>query len=214
MTFSRNGSTSSGPSGPPKETSSRASYGARRRTLTGERSSRVGHPVRARTVGPRPVPCRACSPPYRDLLVHPGRHGVLRRRRSWPGCRSRWSAWASCCWSWPRRDRYGLAGAVSATFALVNAVAAPADRPARRPARPAPGAGARGRALRRLPGALRRAGDGRDAPTWTLVRDRARPPALFAPSIGSLVRARWGYVLGPEPAARGPPTPTSRCSTS
>ena len=40
--------------------------------------------------------------------------------------------------------RYGLAGALSATFALVNAVAAPVDRPAGRPARAAPGAAAGG----------------------------------------------------------------------
>lgn len=91
--------------------------------------------------------------------------------------------------------RYAVAGAVSATFALVNALAAPL--------------------IARL---IDRLGQARvlvpcvavhvvlltafiwavtaDAATWTWFATAAGS-AVFAPSIGSLVRARWGYVLGP-----------------
>jgi MFS family permease len=92
------------------------------------------------------------------------------------------------------KDRYGLAGAASATFALVNAAAAPAiarliDR--------------HGQARVLVPAValhvsflttfvvLVSAG----APTWTYFPSVAAA-GCFAPSIGSLVRARWGHVLG------------------
>jgi MFS family permease len=93
--------------------------------------------------------------------------------------------------------RYGLAGTISAVFALVNALAAPAiarlvDRLGQR------------RVL--LPTvvlhsvwlvafiALVSGG----APTWTLFVT-VIAAGLFEPSVGSLVRARWGHVLGSGP---------------
>ncbi|MGZ4609705.1 MAG: MFS transporter, partial [Actinomycetes bacterium] len=90
--------------------------------------------------------------------------------------------------------RYGLAGAVSATFALVNALAAPliarlVDR--------------LGQSRVLLPtvalhafwlvGFVLLAAGG--APTWTLFATAAAA-GFFAPSVGSMVRARWGHVLG------------------
>lgn len=92
---------------------------------------------------------------------------------------------------------YGLAGALAATFALVNAGAAPAiarlvDRHGQR------------RVLAPVV-ALYSAGLGvfvvlvaLGAPTWSLYLS-AGGAGLFGPSIGSLVRARWGHVLGPGP---------------
>jgi predicted MFS family arabinose efflux permease len=93
--------------------------------------------------------------------------------------------------------RYGLAGAVSATFALVNALAAPViarlvDRHGQR------------RVL--LPTVAVHAVwllafialASRDAATWTLFVT-VGAAGLFAPSVGSMVRARWGFVLGSGP---------------
>jgi MFS family permease len=93
--------------------------------------------------------------------------------------------------------RYGLAGAVSATLALVNAGAAPAiarlvDRHGQRAVlAPAVALHAAGLCLFV---ALVSAG----APTWTYFVSAAAA-GLFGPSIGSLVRARWGHVLGRDP---------------
>jgi MFS family permease len=93
--------------------------------------------------------------------------------------------------------RYGRAGAYSATFAMVNAVAAPliarlVDRFGQRrvlmPAVPVACA-----ALAAFV-ALVTAG----APAVVQL-SAVVVAALAAPSIGSLVRARWGYVLGPDP---------------
>jgi predicted MFS family arabinose efflux permease len=93
--------------------------------------------------------------------------------------------------------RYGLAGTISAVFALVNALSAPAiarlvDRLGQR------------RVL--LPTVILHTiwlvvfivlvSD--DAPTWTLFAT-AIVAGLFEPSVGSLVRARWGHVLGSGP---------------
>jgi len=95
------------------------------------------------------------------------------------------------------RDQYGLAGAVSATFALVNAVAAPliarlTDRLGQtRVLAPAVAFYAIFLALFVV---LVNAG----APTWTYFATAAAT-GVFAPSIGSLVRARWGFVLGSSP---------------
>lgn len=92
------------------------------------------------------------------------------------------------------RDRYGLAGAVSATFALVNAAAAPAiarlvDRHGQsRILAPAVALHVTALALFVL---LVTVG----APTWTFYA-AAAAAGCFGPSIGSLVRARWGHVLG------------------
>lgn len=90
--------------------------------------------------------------------------------------------------------RYGRAGAISAVFALVNALAAPAisrlvDRLGQR------------RVL--LPTVVLHAVwlvafivlASKDAPTWTLFLTVAAA-GLFEPSVESLVRARWGFVLG------------------
>jgi hypothetical protein len=93
--------------------------------------------------------------------------------------------------------RYGVAGAVSAAFALVNAVSAPLiarliDRVGqRRVLGPAVGLHAIG-----LVGFI--VAVTADAPTWTWFVGAATA-GLFAPSIGSLVRARWNHVLGPGP---------------
>jgi len=92
---------------------------------------------------------------------------------------------------------YGLAGAISATFALVNAAAAPAiarlvdRRGQRRVLAPVTALYAAGLALFVV---LVTAG----APTWSLYLSAATA-GLFGPSIGSLVRARWGHVLGQGP---------------
>ena len=93
--------------------------------------------------------------------------------------------------------RYGLAGAVSAVFALVNAISAPAisrlvDRHGQR------------RVL--LPVVVLHGVwlvtfivlTSNDAPTWTLFVTVAAA-GLFEPSLGSLVRARWGHLLGQGP---------------
>jgi len=92
------------------------------------------------------------------------------------------------------RDRYGLAGALSATFAIVNAAAAPAisrliDRLGqRRVLVPAVTLHAAFLSLFVLLVTV-------DAPIWTFY-PAAAAAGCFGPSIGSLVRARWGYVLG------------------
>jgi MFS family permease len=91
-------------------------------------------------------------------------------------------------------DRYGLAGAVSATFALVNAVAAPVisrlvDRLGQTTVlAPAVALYAGFLSVFVVLVSLR-------APVWTYFATAALT-GVFAPSIGSLVRARWGYVLG------------------
>jgi MFS family permease len=96
-----------------------------------------------------------------------------------------------------RSGRYGLAGAISAVFALVNALSAPAisrlvDRLGQRrvliPVVVLHGVW--------LVGFIVLAS--RDAPKWTLFVTVAGA-GLFEPSVGSLVRARWGYVLGSVP---------------
>ena len=93
--------------------------------------------------------------------------------------------------------RYGWAGALSATFALVNAAAAPAI------ARLVDRLGQRRVLLRAVPLHLVAlvafvVVASRDAPTWAQVVTIV-VAALAAPSIGSLVRARWGFVLGEDP---------------
>jgi MFS family permease len=93
--------------------------------------------------------------------------------------------------------RYGLAGTISAVFALVNALSAPAiarlvDRLGQR------------RVL--LPTVLLHsvwliafiALVSGGAPTWTLFATVV-VAGVFEPSVGALVRARWGYVLGSGP---------------
>jgi MFS family permease len=92
---------------------------------------------------------------------------------------------------------YGRAGAISAVFAIVNALAAPAisrlvDRLGQR------------RVL--LPTVVLHGVwlvafivlASKEAPMWTLILTVAGA-AVFEPSVGSLVRARWGYVLGSGP---------------
>jgi MFS family permease len=93
--------------------------------------------------------------------------------------------------------RYGRAGAISAVFAIVNALAAPAI------ARLVDQLGQR-RVL--VPTVLLHGVwlsafivlATKDAPTWTLVVTVALA-GVFEPSVGSLVRARWGHVLGSGP---------------
>ena len=90
---------------------------------------------------------------------------------------------------------YGLAGAISAAFALVNAVSAPViarlidRRGQRRVLAPAVALHSVGLGLFVV---LVSSG----APTWSLYLSAAAA-GLFGPSIGSLVRARWGHALGP-----------------
>ncbi|MGH8894869.1 MAG: MFS transporter [Actinomycetes bacterium] len=89
---------------------------------------------------------------------------------------------------------YGVAGAVSATFALVNAASAPViarlvDRLGQTTVL-APAVAVHLTFLT-LFVVLVTAG----APTWTFYASVAAA-ACFGPSIGSLVRARWGHVLG------------------
>jgi MFS family permease len=91
--------------------------------------------------------------------------------------------------------RYGVAGAVSALFALVNAVSAPLiarliDRVGQRKVL-GPAVGLHAVCL---VGFIIAVTD--DWPTWTWFVGAAAA-GLFAPSIGSLVRARWSHVLGP-----------------
>lgn len=92
---------------------------------------------------------------------------------------------------------YGLAGALSATFALVNAVSAPVvarlvDRRGQR-AVVAPAVSVTAVGLLVFV-ALVSAG----TPVWTLYAAVALA-GLAGPSIGALVRARWSHALGPGP---------------
>ena len=92
---------------------------------------------------------------------------------------------------------YGLAGAISATFALVNAGSAPAiarliDRRGQRQIL-APVTALYAAGLGLFVGLVTLG-----APTWSLYLSAATA-GLFGPSIGSLVRARWGHVLGQGP---------------
>ena len=91
--------------------------------------------------------------------------------------------------------RYGVAGGVSAMFALVNAVSAPLiarliDRVGQRRVL-LPAVALHGLSLGGFIVAVTT-----EAPTWTWFLGAAAT-GLFAPSIGSLVRARWSHVLGP-----------------
>ncbi|MGH8969968.1 MAG: MFS transporter [Actinomycetes bacterium] len=91
--------------------------------------------------------------------------------------------------------RYAVAGAVSATFALVNALAAPliarfVDRLGQRTVL-VPCVALHVVLLVVFIWAV-----SAGTPTWTWFASAAGS-AVFAPSVGSLVRARWGYVLGP-----------------
>ena len=93
--------------------------------------------------------------------------------------------------------KYGVAGAVSAAFALVNAVSAPLiarliDRVGQRTVL-VPAVALHGVCLIGFIITVTA-----DAPTWTWFAGAAAA-GLFAPSIGSLVRARWQHVLGPGP---------------
>lgn len=96
-----------------------------------------------------------------------------------------------------RDGRYALAGALSATYAIVNAVTAPAisrlvDRfGQRRVLGPTVLAHAAGLVAFVV---LVAAG----APLWS-VYAAAAGAGLAGPSIGSLVRARWSHVLGAGP---------------
>lgn len=96
-----------------------------------------------------------------------------------------------------RGGQYGRAGAISAVFAIVNALSAPAisrlvDRLGQR------------RLL--LPAVAVHSAwllafitlASNDAAGWTLFLT-AGAAGLFAPSVGSLVRARWRHVLGSGP---------------
>ena len=94
--------------------------------------------------------------------------------------------------------RYGRAGALSATFALAEAARAPlvsrlVDRRGQSTGAGAGGGGAPRRAHR-----VRRARERRCAAVDAVPDGRGgrRSPL---PSIGSLVRARWGFVLGDDP---------------
>ncbi len=95
-----------------------------------------------------------------------------------------------------KTDSYGRAGALSAAFALVNAGAAPVI------ARLVDRFGQRRVLLRAVPvhvvallAFVLLATRG--APTWAQVVAIV-VAALTGPSIGSVVRARWGYVLGAD----------------
>lgn len=94
-----------------------------------------------------------------------------------------------------RTGEYALAGTLSATFALVNALAAPLiarliDRLGQRVVLlPALGLHTVG-----LVGFVVLTSGG--APIWTLFV-AATWAGASSPAIGSLVRARWGHVLGP-----------------
>jgi MFS family permease len=93
--------------------------------------------------------------------------------------------------------RYGRAGAISAVFAIVNALAAPAI------ARLVDQLGQR-RVL--VPTVLLHGVwlgafivlATKEAATWTLVVTVSLA-GVFEPSVGSLVRARWGHLLGSGP---------------
>jgi len=93
--------------------------------------------------------------------------------------------------------RYGVAGALSATFAIVNAAAAPGiarlvDRfGQRRVVAPAVAVHGLGMALFVILVTV-------DAPMWAQYAAVAAA-GMAGPSVGSLVRARWGHVLGADP---------------
>jgi MFS family permease len=92
---------------------------------------------------------------------------------------------------------YGRAGAISAVFAIVNALAAPVisrlvDRLGQSRVLP-PTVVLHSVWLVAFIGLA-----SKEAPTWTLVLTVAAA-GLFEPSVGSLVRARWGHALGSGP---------------
>ena len=107
--------------------------------------------------------------------------------------------------------RYGIAGAVSATYAITGALGQPylgrlTDR--------------LGQARVLLPLVVVHAAgvvsllllaDGH-APHWSLFA-AALPTGLCCPPLGSQVRTRWAHLLGGG-ASWTPRTPSSRCSTS
>lgn len=143
------------------------------------------------------VPYRArVLTPYRDLLATPGA-----RRFSGAAFVARMpiamDGLGIVLLVVAENGSYGLAGAISATFALVNAGSAPVisrliDRHGqRRVLAPAVALHSAGLALFVVLVSV-------GAPTWTLFLSAA-VAGLFGPSIGSLVRARWGHVLGPGP---------------
>lgn len=150
---------------------------------------------RRRGVAPLPYRLRVLSP-YRDLLRTPG------------GLRFSSSAFLArlpmamvglgiVLLVVAETDRYGRAGAMSAAFALVNAGAAPAiarlvDRLGQTRVL-APSVPTHCVLLTLFVVAV-----STGAPTWTQWLTVVLA-ALFAPSIGSLVRARWGFVLGTDP---------------
>jgi MFS family permease len=96
-----------------------------------------------------------------------------------------------------KTGRYGVAGAVAATQPLVGAIAAPmlarlTDRVGQR-AVLLPAVAAQAVALAAFIGVVVA-----DLPTWTWFLTSAATGAA-GPSLGSMVRARWGHVLGPGP---------------
>ncbi len=149
----------------------------------------------ARTVTPVPYGA-AVLKPYRELLATPG---ALRFSSSAFVARMpiAMNGLGIVLLVVAETGRYGRAGALSATFALVNAGAAPVI------ARLIDRLGQRRVLLRAVPlylvallGFVALAS--REAPTWAQAAAIVLA-ALAAPSIGSLVRARWGYVLGTDP---------------
>lgn len=95
-----------------------------------------------------------------------------------------------------RTGRYGVAGALSATFALVAALAAPViarlvDRLGQR-AVLVPVVALNALCLFALIMVV-----SLDAPTWSWFL-AGGAGGLTSPSVGSMVRARWSHVLGPD----------------
>lgn len=133
--------------------------------------------------------------PYRELLATPG---GLRFSAAAFVARLPIAMWGLGIVLLVRGEtgRYAVAGAVSATFALVNALGAPLvarfiDRLGQRTVL-VPCVALHVVLLVAFLGVVTTG-----APTWTWFVTAAGA-AAFAPSIGSLVRARWGYVLGPS----------------
>ena len=202
VTFSRNGTTSSGPSGPPKETSRSASYEPRGPvTVTGRSSQRIrcahappgaiasprAAPLRRPAAAPRrvPVQCDRVRGAAPDVDARAGRGAALSRcgaslRRSPAACR-RPAPWPTRSFGPFVRPRTSTATASTACSPLVVAahvvflLAFVAARARRRP--------------------------GVDL-LFVVLRSRR---GTRSRTSASLARARWAYLLAGEPqdAAHG-----------
>ena len=199
VTFSRNGTTSSGFSGPPKETSRRASYGADVGHVASLGAAREtdwpGVPGWSYLGGDHGVPVLLPRGPLPSRCAE-----VLADRSRRRGCRSRHGRpRASCCWSRPRPTPTAWPEPSPRRYIVANAVLAMPM----------------GRLVDRLgpgPGARPRPASGLGAAMVAADRDRSRPTGRSRSTY--VAAALAGAALPPDrrraSAPAGPTSSTSR----